>query len=353
MIQAEGRELISEWNTVVVGAGAAGLAAAARLGGDGLLVIDRGDRVGDSWRHRYDGLRLFTPARYCALPGLPLPLDPDEHPDKNEFAEYLEQFARHINVSVRLRTEVLAHHFTGDRHLLTASTGAVVADRLVWAGGAHQRPVTPAFADALDPSIRQLHSAVFRNPADVPSGPILVVGAGQSGADIAAIVATAGHRTYLAGPPTGQVPAWLASSRVAHAIYDLPAPRGLLRDVLLRRGSPLLRRHTRSLAGAGVSRVDRVAGVHDGLPVLANGRSLAVATVIWCTGLRPDLSWLDPRAGSPRHRTGVSDAIPSLGFVGLRLQHTLASGYLAGMSSDAAAIARRLNRNVPDQRTGA
>ncbi|MDP9793448.1 putative flavoprotein involved in K+ transport [Catenuloplanes nepalensis] len=315
--------------TVVVGAGAAGLATADRLRRHDPIVLDAGARIGDSWRHRYAGLRLFTPARWCALPGLPLPGDPDAHPGKDDYADYLESYADRQRIGVRLGTSVTAHAYRDGRHHLSTNHGDLVADRLVWASGAHAVPVVPPFADALDPAISQIHSVAFRDV--IGAGPVLVVGAGQSGADIAARLA-ATRRTCLAGPRTGTVPLAVARSRAVRALYRLPVPGERARRFLRRRASPLIWHTARSLADAGVVRVPRVTGVRDGLPMLADGRVLPVATVVWCTGLRPRLDWLDPRA----------HGVPSLGFVGLPFQHTLSSGTLGGMSSDAARVARRL-----------
>lgn len=203
--------------TVVVGAGAAGLATAARLRRHDPIVLDAGDRIGDSWRQRYAGLRLFTPARFCALPGLPLPGDPGAHPSKDDYADYLEAYADRQRIDVRLGTRVTAHVVRDGRHHLSTGHGELVADRLVWAGGAHAVPVVPSFAAALDPAITQATSASFHRPEALPAGPVLVAGAGQSGADIAAMLA-ATHRVHLAGPRTGTVPLAVARSRAVRTL---------------------------------------------------------------------------------------------------------------------------------------
>jgi len=333
---------------VIVGAGAAGLAVAAALRDHDPLILDRAERVGDSWRRRYAGLRLFTPARYCALPGRPLPLDPDAYPGKDEYADYLEEYGTALPARLRMGTDVLGHRYHDGRHLLVTSGGLIAADRLVWAGGAHTRPVLPPFTGDLDRQVHQRHSAALGDLAELPPGPVLVVGAGQSGADIA-LAASAGHRTYLAGRHTGTLPLPVARSRSLRAVYGLPAPGGPIRRFLLSRGSPLIRTTARHLVEAGVLRVPRVIGARDGLPRLADDRVLPVSTVIWCTGLRPDLGWLDPHAAAPEHRRGVSTALPGLTYVGLRLQRTLNSGFLAGMPGDAAYVARHLNPTVPNR----
>lgn len=325
--------------TVVVGAGAAGLAAAVRARDADVLVLDAADRVGDSWRRRYEGLSLFTPARYCALPGLPLPLPPRERPTKDQYADYLARYAGHAGVPVRAGCRVRRHEFRDGVHRLETGGTTIETRTLIWAAGGHAVPSIPRFAAGLRP--HQTHSTGLRSVADLPPGPVLVVGAGQSGADIA-LAAAAGHRTLLAGPGTGHVPPALAASRPLHALYRLRLPRraaGLLR----RRGSPLIRQTARRLSEAGVERLPRVRGVHDGRPQLADGRVLDVASVVWCTGSRPEAGWLDPRAlgpdGWPAHRRGVSTTLPGLAYVGLPGQNTVASGFLAGMVTDTAHLA--------------
>ena len=358
---SDGRSITERVETVVVGAGAAGLAAAARLRGRNVVVIDRSGRIGDSWRHRYDGLQLFTPARHCALPGMPLPLDGQAQPDKHQYADYLEQYAAsHISVRLRLGTEVLRHWFRDGRHHLFTTAGMIVADRLIWAAGGNASPVVPPFAHALAPSIRQIHSAEFRSAEELRPGPVLVVGMGQSGVDIArSTVGT--HTTYLAGRSTGHVPARLAGNRALHAFYRISVPKGaagrVLRQEILRRGSPLIWSTARRLADSGVVRLPRVTGVRDGLPLINGEMTPAVTNVLWCTGLRPDLSWLDPRAldlqGSPLHDRGISTVLPRLAFVGLRLQRTLGSGFLAGMIGDANYVISALDKTASGSFTAA
>ncbi len=337
----------------MVGAGAAGLSAAAALSRPDAVVVDGGDRVGDCWRRRYDGLRLFTAARHCALPGMPLPMPGHAHPGKDEYADYLERYASRLPVPVHLGVRVLGHRFRDGRHELSTTRGTIVADRVVWAAGGNARPVVPAFAAGLAPSIRQTHSAEFHGVADLAPGPVLVVGAGQSGADIAGSVC-ATHVTYLAGARTSHVPAGLVQSPALQAFYRLPVPAGRGQrplQRLLRRGSPLVWNTERRLAAAGVRRLPRVTGVRDGRPLIGDNPAPPVTTVIWCTGLRPALGWLDPRAldgnGMPRHVRGVSTTLPGLGFVGLRLQRTLGSGFLPSFPADARFVVSALEALTP------
>ncbi|NMO49662.1 NAD(P)-binding domain-containing protein [Actinoplanes sp. TBRC 11911] len=339
----------------VVGAGAAGLAAGRYLSSLGrrFIILESGYRIGDSWRHRYSGLRLFTPARFCALPDLPMPMPDSDYPDKDQVADYLERYARRCDFPIRLNAAVREHHLTGaGAHRLTGDNFSISADRVIVATGAHGAPNIPSFADELGGHVRQVHSGQYHDEADLKSGPVLVVGAGPSGADISASLAL-DRDVWLAGPATGQLPlALMSSPAFRRLVYQRRIPSGALGKRVRRafgaHGAPLVRQSEATLRVAGVGRAPEMVGVRDGKPLLADGRVLDVANVIWCTGFRPDFGWLDGRAvgpdGWPRQRRGVSDALPGLGFVGLPRQNTVGSGYLSGMAGDARYVVKRLGR---------
>ena len=336
----------------VVGAGAAGLAAGRYLSSLGrrFIVLESAFRVGDSWRHRYRGLRLFTPARYCALPDLPMALAAQEYPDKDQMADYLERYAWRCDMPIRLNSAVREHHLIDGRHRLAGDNFAIEADRVIVATGANGHPSVPLFAENLDGRIRQVHSSQYHDEADLKPGAVLVVGAGPSGADISTSLALS-REVWLSGPATGQLPLGLASSPAFHRlVYDrrfLSSRLGnRVRKSLAGRGAPLMRQSEATIRVAGVGRTPAVVGVSDGKPRLADGRVVDVANVIWCTGYRPDFGWLDGRAvgadGWPRHHRGISARLPGLGFVGLPYQNTVGSGFLSGMAGDAKYVVRRL-----------
>ncbi|WP_250005121.1 NAD(P)/FAD-dependent oxidoreductase [Actinoplanes sp. M2I2] len=345
---------MSDFPAVVVGAGAAGLAASWHLRRNGrrFVVLDAGARPGDVWRSRYDSLRLFTPARFCELPGLPMHVPPGAHPGKDEMADYLARYAERFDLPVRPGSVVRTHRVDQGRHRLSGDGFAIETDRLIVATGACRTPATPAFAAALAPAVRHLHSGDYRRPSDLPAGRVLVVGAGPAGADIA-LELSATHEVWLAGESTGHIPVSLVRSAVVRrTVYDRRMPAGrlgrLVRARLARRGGPLIWQTEALLRRVGVRRVPRVAGVRDGLPQLVDGRVLAVAAVVWCTGFRPGYGWMDARAlgphGWPEHFRGVSATLPGLGYVGLPQQNTLGSGFLGAMSNDAASVVARLGR---------
>ena len=306
--------------TVVVGGGQAGLAASHELSERGLphVVLEAGERVGDSWRRRWDSLRLFTPARYDGLPGRPFPGDPWSLPTKDELADYLEAYAADLPGAHRGARATVSR--SGADYLVESDSGTWRAQNVIVATGFDRVPRVPAFASALRPDIVQLDAGSYRGPDQVGPGDVLVVGAGNSGADIALELA-ATHRTFLSGRHPGQVP-WRIGQPLARPLNRLvfwafahvlttatPIGRRARADVLAHSG-PLIRVKARDLSAAGVQRVPRTAGVRDGLPVLDDGRTMDVSTVVWCTGFDPDHSWIDVPVldlqGRPVHERGVT-----------------------------------------------
>ncbi|HEX9889877.1 MAG TPA: NAD(P)/FAD-dependent oxidoreductase [Nitriliruptorales bacterium] len=350
--------------TVIIGAGQAGLAVAQQLTERGrpCVVLDANARVGDNWRRHYDSLVLYNPAKLCSLPGLVFPGDPDRYPTRDEVGDYLEDYAATLHLPVRPRTWVRAVRPVGDRYLVSCEEREILADNVVVATGTFGRAYTPAFASELDPSIVQLHSSEYRNPSQLQPGPVLVVGAAHSGADIAMELAGR-HTTVLAGRDTGQVPFDLGSRRmrvlwpvlsfVARRVLTLKTPVGRkVHDEIRAHGGPLIRYKTADLVEAGVERVeDRVTGVRDGRPVLGGERLLEAANVVWCTGFRQDFGWIDlPIVGEdgwPREQRGVVTDAPGLYFAGLAFQYSFGSMLLVGVGQDAAYLAKHIDARTP------
>ena len=338
--------------TLVIGGSQAGLAVGYYLKQRGLpfVILDQNERIGDAWRKRWDSLHLFTPGRYNGLPGMPFPGSPWAYPTKNETADYLEAYARVFELPVRTGVKVDRLARTGDRFEVTCGQHALLAENVVVATGAFNNPRVPSFARDLDKSIIQLHSKEYCNPSQVQKGAVLVVGAGNSGAEIAIELAPH-HQTWLSGPDTGQEPA-RAGSRLDHLLTPMMwfvATRLTVKTVLGRtlrdhfldppRGIPLGRVRRQDFAPAGIERVPRMTGVRNGYPVLEDGRVIEVSNVIWCTGFIPDYSWIDLSLpihnGLPIHERGIVDCCPGLYFIGLLFLYSLSSALLGGVGRDA------------------
>jgi putative flavoprotein involved in K+ transport len=359
--------------TVVIGAGQAGLSVAFHLTRRGrqCVVLEANERVGDSWRGRWDSLRLFTPARFDALDGMPFPGSPQAFPTKDEMADYLESYASHFGFDVRTGTAVTGVSRLGDRYLVTANNARFEADHVVVAMSTFQKPLIPAFATDLDPSIVQLHSSEYRNLTQLNPGGVLIVGAGNSGAEIALETARAGHETWMSGRDVGKVPISFDSTLgrlfftrfvlrvVFHRVLTIGTPMGRKqRPKLLHGTAPLIRARPPVLAAAGIQRIGRTVGARLGKPEIEGGRVLDVTNVVWCTGFHPGFSWIDvpvfDENGDPRHDRGVSRSEPGLYFVGLHFLYAMSSTMIHGVGRDADYVANVVAQRASSyQRAGA
>lgn len=344
-------------NTIIIGGGQTGLSAGYHLARRGVpfVILDAGARVGDSWRQRWDSLRLFTPARFAGLDGMPFPAPPFYFPTKDEMADYLESYARRFALPVHSGVRVTRLSRIGNRFLVVAGERRFEADHVIVAMAQYQRPRVPAFARELAAGIVQLHSIEYRNPSQLQPGDTLIVGVGNSGAEIA-IETVRAHRIWLAGKSTGEVPfrmdglaSRLGLSRfvlrvVFHRLLSIATPIGRrVRPRLLHKAAPLIRTRLQDLDAAGVQRVARVVGTRNGLPLLEDGRVLDAANVIWCTGFDHGFSWIDlpvfDTSGELRHEAGVAVSEPGLYFVGLHFQYAFSSDMIHGIGRDADRIA--------------
>jgi putative flavoprotein involved in K+ transport len=357
------KAMIHRYDTIVIGAGQAGLATGYYLKqqGQDFLILEANERIGDSWRARWDSLRLFTPARYDSLPGMPFPAAPDYFPPKNEMADYLESYAAHFDLPVQSGVWVERLTRTGERFLVTAGAQQFEADNVVVAMSTYQVPWIPSFAEDLNPDMVQIHSADYQNPDQLQEGGVLIVGAGNSGSEIGMEVAKC-HATWMSGRDVGHIP-FRIETRLAqlllipfvirflyHRVMTVNTPIGRkARPKKMGHSGPLIRVKPKDMAAVGIRRVPKMMGVQNGLPVMENGRCLDVANVIWCTGYRPNFSWIDlPIFGSeenpqePVHKRGIVVDEPGLYFTGLFFLYALTSSLVTGVGRDARYIAQAI-----------
>jgi putative flavoprotein involved in K+ transport len=197
-MEAESGPARERFPVVIVGAGQAGLAAGYYLARARVqfVMLDAGRRIGDSWRNRWGSLRLFTPARIDSLPGMHFPASPNDRPTKDAMADYLETYREHFKLPVRSGVRVTALDIMDGRYLLSADRQQLEADQVIVATGAYQTPRIPA------PEIQQLSAGDYTHPSQLRPGGVLVVGVGNSGAEIA-LEAGQAHETWLSGRSTG------------------------------------------------------------------------------------------------------------------------------------------------------
>lgn len=344
---------------IVVGGGQAGLSVGyhlKQLGLDDFLILDAGARIGDAWRKRWDSLKLFTPAAYDGLDGMRFPAPGSSTPGKDEMADYLEAYAKRFDLPVLLNSRVERLTRTGAGFALSAGGHAFEAERVIVAMSNYQRPRVPAFARDLLPSIRQFDLFSYRNPGQLAAGNVLIVGAANSGAEIAKDLA-ASHRVIVAGPKVSEVPGKysgfvnqrimvpLLNRLIFPRLMSVDTPIGRrAREGVMKSAVPLIRVKSRDLAALGVERVGRVTGTRDGLPLLADGTALDVQNVVWCGGFDAGLDWIELPVllpnGEPDHDRGAARAVPGLYFVGQHFLTSMASAMVHGVGRDARRVAR-------------
>jgi putative flavoprotein involved in K+ transport len=346
------------YDVIVIGGGQAGLSAGYHLKQRGLsfVILDAAARIGDAWRERWDSLRLFTPARFDGLDGMPFPAPATYFPTKDEMADYLESYAAGFDLPVRSGVRVERLSKSGGLFVAEAKGLRYEAAQVIVAMSKYQKPTVPDFAGLLDPEIVQLHSLDYRSPAQLQDGNVLLVGAANSASEIARDLAPA-RKVHMSGRHPGHVPVRIESFMarnvvipflfrvVFHRIMTVNTPMGRkARADLEKGGAPLIRVKPKDLDAIGVERVPRVAGVRDGLPLLDDGRTLDVRNVVWCTGFTPGLDWIDlPVFDAERHvvhRRGVTE-VPGLYVLGLGFLYAYSSMMIQGVGRDAAFIADR------------
>lgn len=353
------------FDVIVIGAGQAGLSVGYHLARSGVrfLILDANERVGDSWRNRWDSLRLFTPAQFDGLDGMPFPAPRNYFPTKDEMANYLEVYARHFRLPVRSGVRVERLFKRGARYIIRAGTLELEAGQVVVAMAKYQQAKVPSFAADLSSDIVQLHSNEYRNLRQLRPGGVLLAGAGNSGADIAMEASRGGHETWLAGRNTGEIPFRperflgrnlfmpLVIGFVFHHVLTVNTPPGRkARPSVLKKGGPLIRVKRRDLAAARVERAPRVVGARGGQPLLETGQTLAVNNVIWCCGFDPRFDWIDLPVfgadGEPLQRSGMVDSQPGLYFVGLPFLHAMSSSMIHGVGRDASRVVRAIKMRL-------
>ncbi len=348
-----------KFDTIVIGAGQAGLSAGYHLASRGkpFVILDSADRIGGSWLNRWDSLKLFTPSIRDSLPGLAIGGD-YRFPTKDELLDYLERYVATFELPVRLGVKVDGLFREGARFRVTAGAQAFDADHVILATGVHREPRTPDFADEVSDKIVQLHSADYRNPGQLAPGPVLLVGAGNTGAEIAMDLAPT-HHVLLAGRKVGEIPfdtrSWQGRMLFPvmwwvweHILTERTKPgRKVQAQMLQGQGDPWIRQKEEDIVQAGVERTSRITAIVDGRPQNEDGEVLDVANVIWCTGFEDGFAWIDlpglHSSGRLASERGAVKGQPGLYVLGQHFEYMFNSHTVGGVGKDAAYVVSQLD----------
>jgi putative flavoprotein involved in K+ transport len=342
-------------NTLIIGAGQSGLAAAYYLKkvNEDFIILEVEDQAGSSWRKRWDSLRLFTPAQHDSLPGFPFPSARGTLPTKNEMADYLSDYIKKYSLPVQFGTKVIELHNTKEGYQILTSKGNFITNNVIVATGTNPNAYIPAFASDLDKGIVQIHSSNYTNPQLFPALDTLVVGAGTSGVEIA-IELSKSRPTMISGKGTPHIPDLVIRLLgtlywwFIHNILTVSTPIGRkVGPKILNGGAPLISVSMSEVGKAGIIQVPRVKGVREGLPLLDNGQTLTVTSIVWATGYKPDFSWIKfdvtGNNGWPKTKRGISENFQGLYFVGMVFQYGLTSGLVGGVGRDAKFVVDHLH----------
>jgi len=358
----------NRYSVIIIGGGQAGLSAGYYLSNAGIrfIILDASERVGNAWRGRWDSLRLFTPSKYDSLPGLAFPAPAYSFPTKDEMADYLEQYASHFQLPVQSGVLVDALWREGLIYKVKSGNEIYEAEHVVIAMSNYQFPKIPSISKELDKEIIQLHSSAYKNPSQLKPGAVLIVGAGNSGAEIAMELCKT-HKVLLAGRDTGHVPIEITNRYVLRFIVPVlfrfifyrllttNTPIGRkAKAKMISKGAPLIRQKPKQLLNAGVKRVQRLKGAKDGKPLLENGETVEVNNVIWCTGFYPRFSWIDLpvfKDEEPLQQRGTVSNEPGLYFVGLHFLFAFSSAMIQGVGRDAKYVVEAIKHRLKNKKT--
>ncbi|HEY3250400.1 MAG TPA: NAD(P)/FAD-dependent oxidoreductase [Ignavibacteria bacterium] len=359
----EPEEKTETFKVIVIGAGQAGLSVGYFLLKFGIpfVIIDANQRVGDAWRSRWSSLRLFTPAKYDGLVGMPFPAQPYYFPSKDEMADYLEKYAEHFKMPVRTCMRVNGLSRQGNLYRLSAGDVKFQAEHVVIAMSNYQNPKIPAYAKNLNQDILQIHSCDYRDPSQLKEGDVLVVGAGNSGCEIALEAAKNNHHVWLSGRDVGHFPfniEGLAARIIFIRLMRFLSHRAIttssrigrkIKRIAISKAGPLVRLKPKEIIEAGIERIPKVIGVRDGMPLVEDERILNVKNVVWSTGFYPSFSWIDIpvfKEGQPVQQRGVVNNEPGLYFLGLHFLYSPSSAMIHGAARDARFVVNTIAKRL-------
>lgn len=348
--------VIMMYDVVVIGGGQAGLSMGYYLKQTSLtfMILDNQKSVGDVWRKRYDSLILFTPRAYSSLPGLTLKGDPAGFPTKDEIADYLEKYACTFDLPIQSNCHVKRLQKENELFIISTNEGTVIkTKKVVIATGPFHTPRIPAFARELPEHVVQLHSSQYKNKNQLNEGRVLIVGGGNSGAQIA-VELSRDHETYLS---VSQKPRFIPLTIGNKSFFWWCEKLGILqanRDSFIAKkvqgqpdpifGFELKER----IKNQKIKLKGRTVSIEKDELLFVDQTKIKVQNVIWATGYTQDYSWIEvpglfDQYGKVKHDRGITE-MDGLYFLGMPWQHRRGSALLLGVGDDAEYLAQQISK---------
>lgn len=345
--------MVNQYNTIVIGAGQAGLAIGYYLKQKSLsfLIIDSKSRVGDSWRQRYDSLTLFTPRSHNALPGMNVEGAQNGYSTKDELADYLEGYSSHYNLPVQLDTAVINLFKENKLFHLVTTKGDYVAENIVIATGPFQKPFVPDIEKEVAKDIFQIHAAHYKNPSQLKEGTTLIVGAGNSGVQIATEVAESRDVYLSVGKRMKFLPYTLLNRSIFWWFQVLGISKATIHSKLgqfMKKNDPIIGKEIKPLLNNGaVKRVSKVLKADGKSLICENGEKVQPENIIWATGYYNDYEWIKipnliDKNNNVIHDRGITRE-KGIYFLGLSWQYRRGSALLLGVGEDAKFLSTHIN----------
>lgn len=343
------------YEVLIIGAGQAGIAMSYQLKQKGIenhLMVDIYDCIGDVWRFRYQSLVLFTPRLYSALPGLKMKGNPNSYPTKNEMANYLEEYVAYFDLPHKMNTMVRRIEKKNGHFNIHTENETFQSKRVIIASGAFQEKFIPPVIKNIDETISHIHSSLYTKPDVLRNGSVLVVGGGNSGAQIAVELSANREEVILA---MSHQPKFLPLQILGKSIFYwleklqlLYAGTNTIRGRWFRkRNDPIFGKDLKQrIKKQRIKLKPRVTEVNRNQVTFSDGSKLKVSQIIWATGFVPSYDMIringaiDER-GEPIHQRGISP-IGGLYYIGLPWQHSRGSALVCGVGRDAMFLADEL-----------
>jgi putative flavoprotein involved in K+ transport len=335
------------YDEIVIGAGQAGLAMGYYLKKEkrSFLILGKEKNIGDVWRERYDSLVLFTTRAYSTLPGFHFEGDQHTYPTKDELADYLSAYAKNFALPLQFNTNVYRLYKEDNHFVVKTNQGDFISKNVIVATGPFQTPYIPVFSQQLSDDIYQVHSSEYHNPGQLKKGPVLIIGGGNSGAQIAVELSRSKEVYFSVGHKMKFFPQVIGNRNIFWWFQKL----GLLQANINTKIGRFLSRQPDPIFGLELKRAlkekkviikPRSVSVENDRIMFEDVSTLSFSNVIWATGFKSDYDWINidgvlTHNGKPIHQRGVTN-VKGLYFIGLPWQYRRGSGLLYGVGYDAA-----------------